>query len=377
MSPKLILRRMRQWPRWTIIPIGLGLALLAIVLGLILEPAGYALSPVLVEPTPTLPAIAYSHGLSDGCQNCHFSPAALQASAADPETAARYFIEPDSLATPHGELGCLACHGGNGDAGTKESAHQNLIPDMTAQDPEKCIICHSDLPDEIPGDRLRVPHGIIINRIEQGEPCDVHCSDCHGGVGHGFDPVSGNIICSMTVCVDCHREQDLQVQLSDCDACHLGPHDVATALTCNDCHLSTEVWNQVGLAIHPAPLPGMHGEQACFDCHQYPNFKGLNYVCTDCHVSGHTDWGDRDCAECHNAGGTWDMVATTWDQHVEHWDQYKGAHLQVACKGCHFQTFTDLDPNCGTCHTAPESHNEGRSSMPCVNCHQADRPWKE
>jgi hypothetical protein len=375
MSENFSLRRVRSWPRWTIIPIGLGLAGLAIVLGLLLEPAAGALSPVLLTPTPTMPAIEYSQGLSDGCHDCHFSLPALEASAVDADHPEDYLIDAESIVTPHGKLGCLACHGGDGSATEREAAHEGLVADMTAEDPEKCIICHGDLPDEIPNDRLRVPHGVIVDRVEAGEPCDVHCSDCHGGVGHGFDPVSGNIICSMTVCVDCHQERNLAVQLANCDACHIGPHDVATSLTCNDCHTSTQTWEEVALGIHPVELPGMHGQVTCFDCHEYPNFKGLNNVCTDCHVSGHTDWGDHDCSTCHDAGATWDMVATQWEDHVEHWDQYKGQHTKVACKGCHFDSYTDLDPNCTTCHAVPESHEGNRDAIECVQCHQADQPW--
>ena len=247
---------------------------------------------------------------------------------------------------------------------------------MSAEDPEKCVICHEDLPDEIPGDRLKVPHGEVIRRIQAGEPCDVHCSDCHGGVGHGFDPVSGDKFCSMTVCVDCHQEQALDIQMTDCDGCHIGPHDVASSLTCNDCHTSTTEWaHHVGLSIHPVVLEGKHGETACFQCHQYPNFKGLNNVCTDCHVSGHTDWGDQDCSSCHDPGATWDMVASTWEGHTEHWDQYKGKHLEVACAGCHFESYAGTDPSCGNCHSVPESHQDGRGESECTACHQADQGW--
>ncbi|MGC9333096.1 MAG: cytochrome c3 family protein, partial [Anaerolineae bacterium] len=218
MSPKPSLRRIRKWPRWIIIPIGLLLAMFAIVLGLFLEPAGYALSPGEVEPTPTLPAIDYSRTLSDGCHDCHVSLPLLRASATDPTTAEAYLIEPESVMTPHGTLGCMACHGGNGQATDKETGHQGLIVDISQEDPKQCIICHSDLPVEIPGDRLRVPHQIVENWIVHGEPGTLFCSDCHGGVGHGFDPVSGDIACSMNVCVDCHVERQLEVQLADCEA---------------------------------------------------------------------------------------------------------------------------------------------------------------
>jgi hypothetical protein len=377
MNNNLSLDRMRRWPRWTIIPISLALAALAIVLGLILEPAADALSPVQPTPTPTMPAIAYGQGRSSGCQTCHFSLSALQASATQMDAADSYLIEPESVITPHGRLGCIACHGGDGEAQDKPTAHQDLITDMSAQDPEKCLICHQEIPSEIPGDRLRVPHGLIIDAVEAGEPCNVHCSDCHGGVGHGFDPVSGEKHCSMTVCLDCHEARKLDVQMADCDACHLGPHDVAISLTCNDCHRSTRVWNEVALGVHPVALPGKHGDVDCFTCHQYPDFKGLNNVCTDCHESGHSEWGDHDCAQCHDPGGTWDMIAQQWQGHGEHWDQYKGQHLQVACRGCHFETYRDLDPSCGNCHKPPESHEGNRDAVECTQCHQADQPWAE
>jgi hypothetical protein len=94
----------------------------------------------------------------------------LQASAADPTTAEQYVIEPESVMTTHGTLGCLACHGGNGQTMDKAIAHQGLIRDISQEDPRQCIICHFDLPVEIPGDRLRVPHQIVEDWIVHGEP---------------------------------------------------------------------------------------------------------------------------------------------------------------------------------------------------------------
>jgi hypothetical protein len=368
MSQKSGLHRIRTWPRWTVILIGLGLAGLAIVLGLLLQQAVDALSPAKPEPTPTMPTIAYSGALQDSCHNCHFSLSALEASASDPEDAAAYLIEPESIVTPHGRLGCIACHAGEGEAEDKEGAHQGLVADMTAQGPETCLICHQDMPNEIPGDRLRVPHGVIIEGIERGTPCGVHCSDCHGGVGHGFDPLSGEKFCSMTVCVDCHKDMNLKIQMTDCVACHLGPHQVATSFACSDCHTSTEVWKQVALSNHPAPLLGKHSQTPCFQCHQYPDFEGLSNACSDCHLPAHdADWGTGDCAQCHDPAATWDVTSPSWDGHK---------HLEVSCAGCHFETYSGLAPDCGGCHTVPDSHDEARRSSDCVECHQADEAWE-
>jgi hypothetical protein len=114
-------------------------------------------------------------------------------------------------------------------------------------------------------------------------------------------------------------------------------------------------------------LPGIHGETHCFQCHEWPDFEGLHYICTDCHESGHTDWGDDDCTQCHDPGATWDVVASTWDKHVELWPMYKGDHLYVECQGCHFETYTGLDPNCDSCHALPDSHEPTYTK--CWLCH--------
>jgi len=368
--------RVRQFPRWTIILVGLGLAGLAIILGLFLEPAASALSPTLVEPTPTLPAILYGHGRSDSCETCHFSIDALQASADDVDTAAHYAIDPSSVDTTHGRLGCIACHDGNGEAPDKAEAHEGMVPDMSVEDPMTCLICHKDLPDEIPNDMLETPHGTVVEHISTGAECDVHCSDCHGAVGHGFDPVSGEVICSMSTCVACHEERQLDVQVTDCDACHIGPHDVAASLTCDDCHESTTTWQEVSLGVHPVKLTGKHAEIGCFDCHDAPDFKGLNNVCADCHTAGHDDMGE-DCTACHEPGGTWAPSAGAWEGHEEIWDQYKGAHVEATCEQCHGEPFEAVDPSCTTCHQAPVDHEGGRDTIDCTYCHQADRSWNE
>ena len=367
----------RDWPHWIVIPFGIGLAGLVVVLGLMVEPVGYALSPPPAPPTPTLPAVEYGRDISEGCHDCHFSLPALEASANDPTIAGEYLIEPESVQTKHGSLGCVACHRGDGEAEDKEMAHAGLVLDITEEEPQMCVICHHDLPEKIGEDELLIPHELVEYKISHGEESTLFCSDCHGRVGHGFDPVSGGVACTMMVCVDCHTEQgsckgchqasEPGVEMTGCDVCHQGPHDVADYLTCSCCHVSMESWSEIDSSSHPVELQGAHGELHCFQCHSFPDFRGLHYVCADCHQSGHPGWGGEDCIECHDPAATWNDVVSEWDQHVEIWDMYRGDHRDVECRGCHFNDFAELDPSCDSCHSLPEDHDA--SYTKCWLCH--------
>ncbi|MGD8474131.1 MAG: cytochrome c3 family protein [Anaerolineae bacterium] len=367
----------RDWPHWIVIPFGIGLAGFVVVLGLLVEPVGYALSPSPAPPTPTLPVVEYGRDISEGCHDCHFSLPPLEASANDPTIAGEYLIEPESVQTKHGSLGCVACHRGDGEAEDKEMAHAGLVLDITEEEPQMCVICHHDLPEKIGEDELLIPHELVEYKISHGEESTLFCSDCHGRVGHGFDPVSGKVACTMMVCVDCHTEQgscrgchqasEPGVEMTGCDVCHQGPHDVTDYLTCSCCHISMESWSEIDASSHPVELEGAHGELHCFQCHSFPDFKGLHYVCADCHQSGHPGWGGEDCIECHDPAATWNDVNAEWDQHVEIWDMYRGDHRDVACRGCHFEDFAELDPSCDSCHSLPESHDATYTE--CWICH--------
>ena len=377
MSNKARHSRGRDWPRWAVVPIGVGLAILAVAMGLLLEPAGYALSPGKEAATPTLPAVHYGRDISQGCHDCHFWPSALKLSAIDPNSAEEYLIDPASVNTIHGSLGCVSCHRGDGEAKDKEDAHAGLILNITQEHPEQCVICHLDLPEKIGENELLIPHELVEDKIVHGEQGTLFCSDCHGRVGHGFDPVSGGVSCSMMVCVDCHSEMGScqgchqggqpGAEMTGCDVCHEGPHDVAAYLTCSCCHTSMDTWSEIDPASHPVELQGTHGELHCFQCHSFPDFEGLHYICADCHQSGHPGWAGEDCMQCHDPAATWNDVIATWDQHVELWEMYKGDHKEVECRGCHLGDFAALDPSCDSCHALPESHDDTYTK--CWLCH--------
>lgn len=225
-----------HWLRWTIIPIGLALTLFAILIGLVLKPAVQAIAPQL-EPTPTLSRLPYAAPLSGECITCHTDKERLRESMASEDELEQLFIEPADVSSVHGRLGCVTCHRGTAGTADADTAHIALTVDPALH---LCLLCHRNMPDQFPQDRLRTPHGKTVHSPIE----DVTCSDCHGAVGHGFDPVSGEVVCPMGVCLDCHEERNLDTQLEDCIVCHIGPHDVDLTLNCSDCHTSTETWNE-------------------------------------------------------------------------------------------------------------------------------------
>lgn len=140
----------------------------------------------------------------------------------------------------------------------------------------------------------------------------------------------------------------------------VGPHDVSDALDCEICHVSTEHWSEVELAIHPDPITGKHGEIHCFDCHDKPNFRAVvNYSCVDCHTTPH-EYGGDDCAQCHFDDRPWNQLRELRYvedfQHSEPWEQEMDDHADVTCQGCHFLGYEGLSTDCESCHaTRPET----------------------
>jgi Ni/Fe-hydrogenase subunit HybB-like protein len=364
------------WPRWAAIPLAGLMVLITVGAVLVLEPAAEAEARKMMPSSPA--EQIYAPPNSASCRGCHADEAALREAGADQDELAFLVIEPRPLSSPHGRLGCITCH--RGTDGTRDAAlaHTNIVVDPAVGCCESCLACHDDLPDLIPGDRLRVPHGRIVESIEQGHLCDVHCSDCHGAVGHGFDPVSGGLICSMTVCIDCHTERNMDVQLADCGACHIGPHDLSADLTCADCHPSPDAWATVEVSVHPEFSRGKHADPACFECHTWPDFQDLRgTTCADCHTSGHQGTTSSDCAKCHQTGVSWALTSPEAIDHTAFWDYHQGQHARVDCRGCHLEgRYLDgLDPDCATCH-APDEDTCAQDQN-CTDCHLSDETWSD
>jgi hypothetical protein len=310
------------------------------------------------EPVSTATTEALPPGTT--CTDCHTSSAALLEAGAEDSRVDLLLVDLPSTPSAHDDIDCVTCHYGNEGGEDLEAVHALVLVDPSVGDYGTCLACHRDLPSEFPEDRLRTPH----DEFTHGEAVNVYCSDCHGAVGHGFDPVSGEIICPMDVCLDCHVERGLDAELTDCAACHVGLHEPVPGMDCNDCHVSAEAWAILDAAAHTVELEGRHAEVACFDCHQ-GDAQPLAYECALCHeapAGGH--YGD-DCEACHTPAGFQQA------QLPSHPVALVGMHQSAPCSGCHGEgDGGEVVPltDCEACHVRPDDHLSGN----CDYCHTPD-----
>ena len=373
-----------HWPKWILIPLALGLTVLTIGIGLMLEPAVQAITPQ-IEPTPAPtslpPRLPYAAPLSDGCVDCHTDEAALQESGAEGEELQRAFIEPDDVVSLHGRLGCVTCHGGDGQTEDKDTAHYGMIdnPSHYQEAGKICLSCHHSMRTDVPEHYIHTPHERILWGIrEEVEVCS--CSNCHGPVAHGEHPVGTHegLTASRDYCIHCHEEKNVPPERMECAGCHIGPHDEAAQTDCDDCHASIELWSKIELAIHPQmELHGRHEELHCFECHIEPHFGEVDdYTCRDCHALPHETFGtEENCDQCHTDGGDWADIEEGAFDHTEIWEYHVGVHDTVACQGCHFEGYEDTSADCGSCHALdPNTCNEEQT---CTDCHVSDVSWSD
>jgi Ni/Fe-hydrogenase subunit HybB-like protein len=332
---------------------GGALVLLALTVVLLLQPATQARAGRSHAEAVPSGAVSPREG---ECQTCHQDGQALANAGVDRNSLDQYAVEPLPAEAVHGAIRCVTCHYGDRLAEDTEVAHAGVVNDPSVGDAGVCVACHPDLPDEFPQDRLRTPHSALAH----GETVGVSCSDCHGAVGHGFDPVSGEIICPMGVCLDCHQERNLDSELSECDACHVGPHDPVPAFECSACHQSTGDWGVVEMASHPVDLAGGHAQAACSDCHPDAAFdRVVGTQCADCHESPNDTHYGPICQDCHTPASF--QGARLPDHPVT----LEGYHKSAPCASCHVDGQPPPEYTCECCHERPDNHLPGACSL----CH--------
>lgn len=217
-------------------------------------------------------------------------------------------------------------------------------------------------------------------------------------------------------CTQCHQLHKPGISPALCLACHkpladeiragLGFHASLAEKNCAVCHKEHFGVDFRLVRLDPAtfdhartgfPLEGKHADVGCRDCHKplliadpevradrekhhalARTYLGLPDKCASCHQadSPHgTQFQDRACSDCHDAGG-W-KTAREFD-HDRAPFRLTGAHRNVACAKCHEATtrpgikmpyvrYTGIEfHRCDNCHQDPH-HGAMRGS--CSSCH--------
>jgi hypothetical protein len=349
-----------HWPRWIVAPIGFALALASIGLGLILALAVQASAPH-PQPTPTPPRLAYAAPLSGECTACHTDREKLKETLASEEEAQRLFIEPSQTESLHGRLGCVTCHQGTPDTQDIETAHTGLVADPSLYFHENCLLCHRDLPDEFPDDNLRAPHDQVVHGLAE----NLTCSDCHGAVGHGYDPVSGEVIISMAACLECHKERNLDVQSEDCNACHMEAPGWSPDMDCATCHVKVSYSESMQ---DPNLLAYAHAQEGlvCLDCHEEAELQQVHEgVVPGTTTSKEARFSNEFCFDCHVPN-----EHTSYPEIIERTEDYTVLGVKVNPHAYKVDPEA-LDPEGYKADPeAPDPHDTEQGELECNQCHK-------
>lgn len=215
------------------------------------------------------------------------------------------------LTSTHGQLGCIACHGGE-NVPDKQAAHDGML-------------------------------------VHPSSDFDATCGECHGGIAENFSTsihytLSGftNSMIEFTNFTELSESPHLEGILEeDCFKCHA---------TCGDCHVSRPGnWSRGLIDEHTFfGTPPM--DQTCYGCHNARNageYMGTVGFGSDVHYQK-----GMDCMDCHpvsNFHGTGELSYNFWDVDLP------------SCLDCH----SDKDPATTTDFT----HKVHGDSLSCQVCH--------
>jgi len=175
---------------------------------------------------------------------------------------------------------------------------------------------------------------------------------------------------------------------------HKNPHGpLPEGLDCADCHAASG-WKPAHV---PADfdhrrwsgfaLDGRHATASCGACHLDLRFDAPKIAeddCASCHADFHRGQFAEPCATCHGMTSFAQVPAVRI--HARSGFPLTGAHLQISCQSCHFDSragsYRNLDRQCVACHrrdfeTVKSIDHEARGfSTECLQCHDT-RAWAD
>ena len=320
---------------------------------------------------------AHNNKFGQNCERCHNTAGWQSVNKAEFDHSKTKF----ALAGKHGLVACDRCH-------LPGKSFKGLRFD-------KCLDCHDDY-----------HRGQFAARESRGV-----CEECHtvaGFVPARFTieqhaqtkyPLAGSHLA--VPCIACHTEiataaNDSTIRFkfenTRCITCHRDPHKgqvykYVSRSGCEFCHV-VESWRQTSFdhAQTKLPLEGRHKATSCRACHQKDKadpasmkFAELPVTCQGCHNDNHRGQfsvamkvkaggeTNTDCSRCH-APNSW--KAEKFDHNRDSKFRLDGAHLKVACRGCHKEVndgkpyilFKPINVACSSCHGDKNVQSKGSES---------------
>jgi len=312
---------------------------------------------------------------AEGCAECHDTRSFTQVPAVRIHAQSGF-----PLTGAHLQITCASCH-----FDARAGNYENLD--------RQCISCHRPAFESVKS----------IDHVAQG--FSTECLQCHDTrawadapafdhASTGFPLVAAH---ALLRCASCHVQPGnaLKFQPSgpnDCYACHQSDYERAHdhrgfPTTCLDCHDQNSFHGaDFDHSATGFPLRGAHADVQCSSCHVQPGNALINTPsgpddCYACHQAdyqrAHAGSGiPTTCLDCHNeqsfGDADFDHSTTSFP--------LVGAHVQVACSGCHVQPGNALintpsGPNdCYACHRPDYDRAHSGSGIPttCLDCHNND-----
>jgi hypothetical protein len=251
-------------------------------------------------------------------------------------------------------------------------------------------------PWPVAGQETRNPHGplrqecALCHRAEGWVPVSVHRSFDHAALGLALAGAHAR-----TGCRGCHASLVFAEVERTCAGCHADVHRGELGTDCARCHTPRSFLDRAAMVrLHREtrfPLTGSHLSTDCEDCHTPSDQGSLTFVnrpteCVTCHGAAYAEAVEPDhdglgfprrCEECH-ATTVWPKARFT---HSGTAFPLTGAHLTVACAGCHQNgVYRGTTAECAGCHqsdydgTTDPVHGAAGFPTTCAECHST-RGW--
>jgi len=245
---------------------------------------------------------------------------ALQLGAAE-----KYAVAANFTDTKHGELGCIACHGGN-NVQDMAQAHTGIVTDPSVQAGGICNQCHADQAEHF-ANSLHYTFNGAVKSLETFSHPGVLGED--GGLTKVFNSNCNN--CHAT-CGQCHVSRPNAVA-GGLYAEHAFAADPPTDDTCYNCHGARSAGEYLGQVGLNSDVHFSRADLDCTGCHPATNFHGAANEATEKFAS--TDL--PKCTDCHQ-----DVYAGTTQiaMHKAH------PADTLSCQVCH----STANNNCYSCH---------------------------